>query len=133
MAEDEWNIEEINSWEAVTVLLGGEIWCPFDFAAEIIERRIGSRGVAERTLRELCAKGDIRSIRCKDPLEQAKAPELIKPSEWVGKQPDLETKWPQYVMVSNIDVAYWIGDKPLVRWFGDWSAPLTVDRLQVRN
>lgn len=91
----------------------GEMWCPFHIAAEIINCQLDiSRGVAERTLRELCAKGDVRSIRSEeyDPDEDLGPgePEFIRPGEWLGKELDLEAKYPQVVAVSQDDLLYWI-------------------------
>jgi hypothetical protein len=97
----------------------GESWCPFYFAANIIDCQLDvSRGLAERILRELCAKGDIRSIRFEDMYddpdgeELSEEPELIRPSEWLGKELDLEVKYPQIVAVSQDDLLYWLGKQP---------------------
>jgi hypothetical protein len=105
-------------------LWNGEMWFPFYIAAEVIDCQLDvSRGVAERTLRELCAKGDIRSIRYDDDQEDLvvaadrddlaeEEPEFIRPSEWLGKELDLEAKYPHVVAVSQDDVLYWIDKQP---------------------
>jgi hypothetical protein len=67
---------------------GGEDWFNFDWIAnEIVEQQGVSRGVAERTLRELCATGDVRSIKSQD--QEPEDCEIIRPSEWVKDQVDL--------------------------------------------
>jgi hypothetical protein len=56
----------------------GEDWFNFDWIAdEIVKQQEVSRGVAERTLRELCATGDVRSIRCDAISEEPEEPEII--------------------------------------------------------
>ena len=57
-------------------------WFNFYWVARVIEEQEGvSKGVAERTLRELCATGDVRSIRCDAISPEAQEPEIIRPSE----------------------------------------------------
>jgi hypothetical protein len=69
----------------------------FYFAVEEIERRRGiSRGAAQRTLREWCASGDIRSWKQPYSLvrgePQEEGPwERIEPSEWKTREVDLTT------------------------------------------
>ena len=70
-------------------------------------------------------------------------PEFIRPSEWLGKELDLEVKWPQDVAVSQDDLLYWLGKQPNKRQqprpslalaeleaLGDWgqSRPQPQDR-----
>jgi hypothetical protein len=91
----------------------GEHWLLFSRAAAEIEDKLGvSLGVAERTLRELCAKGDIRSIRGTDEdlaeEEYAEEPTFIKPSEWLSLQVDFDGKYYNYVRVSEDDLRYWL-------------------------
>ena len=112
--------EQLKSFDVpYHVLWNEEAWWTFHAAARLIYHMIEtSRGVAERTLRELCAKGDIRSIRYDDAYtdpdmeEFAVEPEFIRPSEWLGKELDLEAKYPHVIAVSQDDVLYWIDKQP---------------------
>ena len=74
------------------VLWSEEAWLTFHSAARLIYHMIvTSRGSAERSLRELCAKGDVRSIRYQEQYtnlgmeELVEEPELIRPR---GRGPD---------------------------------------------
>ena len=111
MAEEKMFEEEEERWR-IRCIWNGEMWCPFHIAAAIIDCQLDvSRGLAERMLRELCAKGDVRSIREHDPDDEEEVleePEFIRPSEWLGKELDLEVKYPHSVAVSQDDVLYWI-------------------------
>jgi len=80
--EDTWVEEGLNSipWR-------NDRWFNFYWMADVIVEREGvSRGVAERTLRELRATGDVRSVRCDAISPEAQEPEIIRPSEWVNRQ-----------------------------------------------
>jgi hypothetical protein len=89
-----------------------EEWCNFYVMAEEIQRCEGvSRGVAERTLRELCATGDVRSIKFNGENAMNEYPsdaELIRPSEWVKDQVDLAVGDEIWVFVSEADAEYWL-------------------------
>jgi hypothetical protein len=91
-------VEEIGADEpydrgSITFPWNGEEWISFRCAASEIRRRHElSLGAAQRTLRELCADGDVRSIRYQaaiDPDMQEDA-EPIKPNEWLKDQLDFE-------------------------------------------
>src|SRR6516164_7212043 len=104
----EWVEEGLNSipWR-------NDRWFNFYWMADVIVEREGvSRGVAERTLRALCATGDVRSVRC-DPISPtAEEPEIIRPSEWVKDQVDLaDDGWA--IFVSSGDVQYWLDKQAL--------------------
>ena len=88
-AEDtEWEEEE--EVDPFPIPWRGDKWFNFYWIADVIVEREGvSRGVAERTLRELCATGDVRSIRCDAISSEPEEPEIIRPSEWVKDQVDL--------------------------------------------
>lgn len=87
----------------------GERWFNFDWIADVITEREGvSRGVAERTLRELCATGDVRSIRYHTITDEEQEPERIRPNEWVKDQVDLEDKICILIFVSAGDLQYWL-------------------------
>jgi hypothetical protein len=94
----------------------GEEWLVFAMADRQIAAELEmSRGVAKRTLRELCAKGDIRSMlaRHSDPYEHPVSIQPIKPSEWVNHELDHElSDWLNHVMVSVDDLEYWLGKQP---------------------
>jgi hypothetical protein len=70
----------------------GEDWLSFYWIVEkIAEGQDIPKGPAERILRELCASGDVRSIKGRDVSEED-APEdiaRIRPSEWTKDQVDL--------------------------------------------
>jgi hypothetical protein len=106
--------EEIDS-SGLPMSWRGDYWFNFYWIAEIIQEREGvSRGVAERTLRELCATGDVRSIRCDAIAEEPEEPEIIKPSEWVKDQVDLtDTDVSIWICVSCGDVQYWLDKQAL--------------------
>lgn len=124
--EEEAYEEKLKSFDIpYHVLWNEEAWWTFHAAARLIYHMIKtSRGVAERSLRELCAKGDIRSIRYEDVYvdlgmeELGEEPELIRPSEWLGTELDLE-KYPHVVAVSVSDLLIWIGGQPNKRPTGD--------------
>jgi hypothetical protein len=85
----------------------GEDWFNFEWIAnEIVEQQGISRGVAERTLRELCATGDVRSIRGQD--QEPEDCEIIRPSEWVKDQVDLTVGEEIWVFVNAGDIKYWL-------------------------
>ena len=78
-------------------------WVVFSLAAKAVSVTLGwSIGVAERTLRELCAKGDIRSIRATLGHDEDD-PEVIKPSQWLHSEVDLEGPTVHYVSISVDD------------------------------
>jgi hypothetical protein len=89
-----------------------EQWCNFYAMANEIRRcESVSRGVAERTLRELCATGDVRSIKFNGEESMMDYPsdvELIRPSEWVKDQVDLAVVEEIWVFVSEADAEYWL-------------------------
>jgi hypothetical protein len=87
-------------------------WFNFYWVARVIEEREGvSKGVAERTLRELCATGDVRSIRYHATTDEEREPEIIRPSEWVKDQVDLATEVWIWIFVSASDVQYWLDNQ----------------------
>jgi hypothetical protein len=118
-ADPSWRGNLSSEWQ-------GEEWISFDFAAGHIERRLGfSKGVAQRTLRELCARGDIRSIRyrarmSRDGIEGEDEPEFVRPSEWKNNELDLTGEdrlnetWVQ-IDVSEDDFEYWFAKQPKIK------------------
>jgi len=111
-AEDtEWEEEE--EVDPFPIPWRGDKWFNFYWIADVIVEREGvSRGVAERTLRELCATGDVRSIRCDAISSEPEEPEIIRPSEWVKDQVDLaDDGWA--IFVSSGDVQYWLDKQAL--------------------
>src|SRR5262245_28607640 len=110
--EDEWVEEEEIDASGLPMEWRDDYWFNFYWIAEIIQEREGvSRGLAERILRELCATGDVRSIRC-DAIEPgALEPEIIRPSEWVKDQVDLADDFE--IFVSCGDVQYWLDKQTL--------------------
>jgi hypothetical protein len=107
-------------------------WFNFDWVADVITEREGvSRGVAERTLRELCASGDVRSLRYHTITDEGREPERIRPSEWVKDQVDLVDDIFLWIFVSAGDVQYWLdkqafeAGRPLKKLtLRDWFAEL---------
>ena len=84
-----------------------EEWVYFGEAIDRIEQRLDlSRDAADKTLRELCASGDVRSLRYHiDGHDVPGRAELIKPSEWFGNrsaEPD------EYIDVSETDLLQWL-------------------------
>jgi hypothetical protein len=95
----------------------GEEWLDFYTAAQEIQQRLGmSRGGAQKTLRELCGTGEVRSQ--KQPYTmvnrepQTEGPtERIQPSEWRGLEVDLMTDadgCKYLVEVSENDFRHWL-------------------------
>ena len=111
-AEDtEWEEEE--EVDPFPIPWRGDKWFNFYWIADVIVEREGvSRGVAERTLRELCATGDVRSVRCDAIEPEAIEPEIIRPSEWVKDQVDLADDG-LATFVSAGDVQYWLDKQAL--------------------
>jgi len=111
-AEDtEWVEEE--EIDPFPISWRGDNWFNFYWIADVImERERVSRGVAERTLRELCATGDVRSVRCDAISPEVEEPEIIRPSEWVKDQVDLVDDR-LAVFVSAGDVQYWLDKQAL--------------------
>src|SRR5262245_40669274 len=100
-------------WEpGITCGLNGELFVLFSRITADIETTLGvSPGVAERTLRELCAKGDIRSVRFQlgvDYEDEDQEPERIKPSEWLKTEVDMDGSEFEGVAVSYGDFLYWL-------------------------
>jgi hypothetical protein len=63
-------------------------------------------GTAQRTLRDLCASGDVRSVRWDAGDEE---PQLIKPSEWLKDQVDFEASETLDIRISDDDLRHWQG------------------------
>ena len=127
--------ERVNWWEPpwerrdTIYYWDGEPWITFYWASIEIKRELGlSEGVAQRTLRELCAKGDIRSMRYEvgliggeyGPLHPIKP---IKPREWLKDELDLDLEWTSdgdeevgpegyCVEVSVEDFVHWLVKQP---------------------
>jgi hypothetical protein len=82
---EEWDEEEEIDTSGVAMPWRDDHWFNFYWIAEKIQEREGvSRGVAERTLRELCATGDVRSVRCdasSEDFEEVVEPEIVRPSD----------------------------------------------------
>jgi hypothetical protein len=102
-------LKELHYPGLVAIDWRGEDWFNFDWIAnEIAEQQGISRGVAERTLRELCATGDVRSIKANGQDEKPDDPEIIRPSEWVRDQVDLTVGDEIWIFVSAGDIQYWL-------------------------
>jgi hypothetical protein len=110
----------------------GEEWISFEYAAGKTMRQLGwSKGLAQKTLRELCASGDVRSIRYRaraewspEPgelvgIEGLEEPRPVKRSEWKDNDLDFdftdadwgEEEWTQ-IDVSEDDFEYWLQAQP---------------------
>jgi hypothetical protein len=84
-----------------------EEWVYFGEATDKISQRLDlSRGSAERTLRELCARGRVRSLRHHIDIDDLLGPaELIRPSEWFS---NLSSAPDEYIDVSEADLLDWL-------------------------
>jgi hypothetical protein len=92
----------------------GDGWFNFRWIADVIMEREGvSKGVAQRTLRELCATGDVRSIRYQAVTDEEQEPEIIRPNEWVKDQVDLAVDVCTWIFVSAGDIQYWLDEQAL--------------------
>jgi hypothetical protein len=104
----------------VEYLLGptdGDDWIAFGEAARKIEERLKvSVGRSEVTLRDLCASGEVRSVRIKydidpsDPYDPDAMPvevKMVRPSEWRTTEADLDG----FIEVSEGDLEYWLGEQ----------------------
>jgi hypothetical protein len=91
-------------------------WLNFYDAAKEVRKKLGlSVGKAQTMLREVCAKGDIRTQR--EPYDPTTGqgqgpPELVKPSQW--KQDDIDLLidadgCAYFVDLDEEDFEYWLG------------------------
>lgn len=97
-----------------------EGWIYFAQAVEEIRSRLGmSLGFAEVKLRQLCASGNVRSMKYDNvdqvEMEYPPEPELIKPSEWVHDQIDHSVPSHITLTVSRDDLQYWLNQQALER------------------
>ena len=87
-----------------------EEWTLFDWAVDRIQRRLSmSTGAAEKTLRDLCADGTIRSVRQQYSDIDEKwvgLPAIIRPSEWAQEQVDFEITDENFIGVSDDDLRH---------------------------
>ena len=94
----------------------GEDWISFHWATHLIQTRLAlSTGQAQRTLRELCATGDVRSIlyeideylyETEGQLIATSEPYEVKPSKWAEEALDFRDGC--WVDVSEDDVTHWL-------------------------
>jgi hypothetical protein len=104
-----------------------EDWISFRWAASQIKRRHDlSLGAAQRTLRELCADGDVRSIRYQvSGIDFPEDVNLIRPSEWLKDQIDFEADddddfinndefTGRFIDVSEDDLQHWLDEQAKV-------------------
>ena len=89
----------------------GDDWIAFSEAAREIEERLNvSVGHSQVTLRNLCANGEVRSVRIKydiDPYDPDATPvevKMVRPSEWRTTEVDLD----DVIEVSESDLEYWL-------------------------
>jgi hypothetical protein len=90
----------------------GDDWIAFSEAAQKIEKRLNvSVGHSQVTLRNLCASGEVRSVRIKydiDPSDDSDATpvevKMVRPSEWRITEVDLD----DIIEVSEGDLEYWL-------------------------
>jgi hypothetical protein len=95
----------------------GDDWIAFSEAAWKIEERLNvSVGHSQVTLRNLCASGEVRSVRIKydidpsDPYDPDATPvevKMVRPSEWRTTEVDLDG----VIEVSDGDLEYWLGQQ----------------------
>jgi hypothetical protein len=116
MTEGSFLIDEPFRWK-------GEGWIRFNEAvmAALMELETGI-GVLQRRLRQQCASGDVRSIRCQVIFEEGEVfqviedPQLINPREWTEDNLDFTADDPNdeskpistVVAVSEADLWHWI-------------------------
>jgi len=137
----------------------GEEWISFEYAAGKTMRQLGwSKGLAQKTLRELCASGEVRSIRYRARAEWSPPPEGKDGGEFVGiegleeprpvkrgewKDNDLDVEGSDYVDwgeeewtqidVSEDDFEYWLGKQPKTRADGKSKSRKSPKRDLVRE
>jgi hypothetical protein len=92
----------------------GDDWIAFSEAAWKIEERLNvSVGHSQVTLRNLCASGEVRSVRIKydiDPYDPDATPvevKMVRPSEWRTTEVDLDG----VIEVSDGDLEYWLAQQ----------------------
>jgi hypothetical protein len=122
----------------------GEGWVRFNEAvmAALMELETGV-GVLQRRLRQQCASGDVRSIRCQGIFEEGEVfqviedPTLINPREWTQDNLDFTADDPEdeskpistVIAVSEADLWHWIAGieetegGPVVRSSGTVAKP----------
>jgi hypothetical protein len=97
----------------------GDDWIDFNVAAWKIEKRLSvSVGVSEKMLRDLCASGEVRSIRVEyiylDDVDRFAREEgiFIRPSEWQTGEVDYEglqvVGEGLHIEVSQDDLEWWL-------------------------
>jgi hypothetical protein len=106
-------------------------WLNFYDAAKGVRKRLRvSGGVAQRMLREACAKGDVRSLR--EPYDPTTGqgegpPELVKPSQWKQDDIDLMTDdvgCKYFVDVDEEDFDFWLDSMPKAKDKETRAAPM---------
>ena len=130
-ADPSWRGNLTSAWQ-------GEEWISFEYATGKTMRQLGwSKGLTQKTLRELCASGEVRSVRYRarsewSPLPEGKdggefvgiegleEPRPVKRGEWKDNDLDVEgwdyvdwgeEEWTQ-IDVSEDDFEYWLGKQP---------------------
>ena len=150
------------SWRAnLTSEWHGEEWISFEYATYKTMRQLGwSKGLAQKTLRELCASGEVRSIRYRARAEWSPPPEGKDGGEFVGiegldeprpvkrgewKDNDLDVEGSDYVDwgeeewtqidVSEDDFEYWLARQaqPKIRADGKSKSRKSPKRDLVRE
>jgi hypothetical protein len=95
----------------------GDDWFTFSEAVQTIEQLLSySAGRAEKMLRELCASGEVRSLRViytwvEGPSRVVESATFIRPSEWRTTEVDFEGD----IDVSGYDLKHWLGQQPSVQ------------------
>src|SRR6516164_2157725 len=96
----------------------GDDWIAFGEAAWRIEERLNvSVGHSQVTLRNLCASGEVRSVRIEYDIDPSDDPDatpvevkMVRPSEWRTTEVDLDG----VIEVSEGDLEYWLREQPRV-------------------
>jgi hypothetical protein len=93
----------------------GDDWIAFGEAAWRFEGRLNvSVGHLQVTLRNLCASGEVRSVRIKFDIDPSDDPDatpvevkMVRPSEWRTTEVDLDG----VIEVSEGDLEYWLREQ----------------------
>ena len=93
----------------------GDDWIAFGEAAWRIEGRLNvSVGHSQVTLRNLCASGEVRSVRIEYDIDPSDDPDatpvevkMVRPSEWRTTEVDLDG----VIEVSEGDLEYWLREQ----------------------
>jgi hypothetical protein len=129
--EDDWDDDE-SLPKDIAYPFSDADWTLFDHAVSRIRSYLSlSIGAAEKTLRDLCADGTVRSVRRPFSTVDQKwvgPAAIIRPSEWVKDNVDFEVTDEIFIGVSEDDLNHWL-DKQAMPEKRTGKVPLVIRHL----